>query len=100
MSGCKIKIAAICFKYFKEVLCVFEKRVTISSAMSKKVIEYLEKYIDPDYKFIYLQNSTSLNAVFKVETTENDDEKIIKKIKDGIKASPFGNIINFSVKVE
>ncbi len=77
-----------------------EKKATISSAMSKKVIEYLESYKDVNYKFTYLQNTTSLNAVFKVETNEMDNEKIIRKIKDAIKISPFGNVIFFSVSVQ
>jgi hypothetical protein len=79
---------------------VVEKKATISSSMSKKVIEYLENYEDVNYKFTYLQNTTSLNAVFKVETNEMDNEKIIRKIKDAIKASSFGNIIFFSVSVQ
>lgn len=79
---------------------MIEKQVTISSSMSSKVIEYLEGYKDDNYKFTYLMNTSTLNAVFKVETTESDNDKIIRKIKDAIKISPFGSIIYFAVSIQ
>lgn len=79
---------------------MIEKKVVISSSMSSKIIEFLENYKGEDLQFTYVNNTSQLNAVFIVKTTESDNQKLARKIKDLIKSTSFGSVLYFSVHAE
>lgn len=79
---------------------MMEKVISISSSMNKKIIEFLENYDDDEIKFVFLKNDSPLKSLFQVQTTETDEEKLMQKIKGLIKATTFGSMLYFSVKIE
>ena len=79
---------------------LIEKKVVISSSMSSKIIEFLENYKGEDLQFTYVNNTSQLNAVFIVKTTESDNQNLARKIKDLIKSTSFGSVLYFSVHAE
>jgi ribosomal silencing factor RsfS len=79
---------------------LIEKKVVISSSMSSKIIEFLENYKGEDLQFTYVNNTSQLNAAFIVKTTESDNQKLARKIKDLIKSTSFGSVLYFSVHAE
>lgn len=77
-----------------------EKEVAINTSRSEKIREILESYKGEGFSFKYIKNENPLKAVFQVSTSEEDDEKLIKKIKSIIKADKFGSVLYITISVE
>ncbi|QCX32874.1 hypothetical protein FDN13_03650 [Caloramator sp. E03] len=76
------------------------KNIIICSSMNNKIKEFLESYSEENLKFTFLKIIDPLKIAFKVYTDENDNEKLVRKIKDLIKSTTFGSILYFSVIVD
>lgn len=79
---------------------MIEKKVIVNSSVPKKIIEILEAYNDEKLKFKYIGGGASpLEAGFQVFTDIEDNEKLIRKVKDVVRADKFGSVLFFQVLV-